>query len=87
MKLIPKIHELYVSKKVTISLPYRGKTRSIVYTITSVSGTEYSLDFGLRAIRYPCEIPRMESISINLKNEFPTKEQLKALKKLNKFTK
>lgn len=78
-----KINELYVSKKVTLIVPYRKKMREVVFMVTSYSGTEMRLEFELRAIKHPCDIPNMQTIHMKVTNEYPTKKLLKKNKKQN----
>ena len=79
-----KMNELYVSKRLTLVVPYRGKTREIQYMITGIFGTEIQMTAALKSIKYPCEIPKMQMIEIRLNNEFPTK---KLINEINKFKK
>lgn len=76
-----KMNELYVSKRLTLLVPYRGKTREIQYMITGVFGTEMQMTAALKSIKYPCEIPKMQMIEIRLNNEYPTQKLLKEIKK------
>jgi hypothetical protein len=69
-----------VSKQVTLLIPYRGKTREIPYIITDVYGTNMQMTAKLRAKRYPCAIPRMETFELRLNNEFPNQELIKKIK-------
>lgn len=80
MSVRKKINELYISKTVTLLVPYRGKTRRISYMVTGYFGTEFRLEFNLKSKRYPCQIPYLQNISMELNNEFPTKAQLKKIK-------
>lgn len=75
-----KMNELYITKKVTIVLPYRGKTREMQYVVIGYVGNQMKMSFYLKSIRYPCPIPKFENISIELENEFPIKSLLKKLK-------
>jgi hypothetical protein len=79
-----KMNELYVSKRLTLVVPYRGKTREIQYMITGVFGTEMQMTAALKSIKYPCEIPKMQMIEIRLNNEFPTKKLIKEIQKFKK---
>jgi len=72
-KKMPKMHELYVSKKVVLHIPYRVKTREIKYMITGVSGTDLYMEAQLVSMKFPCEIPKMNRIKLSMYNEFPTK--------------
>ena len=73
-KINKKINEVYISKKVILLIPYRNKTRRIVYIITDISGTDFQMTATLRAVKYPCEIPNLGRIEMQLNNEFPTKQ-------------
>jgi hypothetical protein len=83
MAQLKKINEIYVSKSLTLNVPYRGKIREISYMVTTISGTEFHIKAELRAKKYPCVIPNLQRITMELKNEFPTKAQLKSFKKHN----
>jgi hypothetical protein len=76
-----KINELYVTKRLTLAIPYRGKVRKIQYLITNISGTEMQITAKLKSTKYPCEIPKMHTIEIVLENEFPNEELLQLLRK------
>ena len=80
-----KMNELYVSKRLTLVVPYRGKTREIQYMITGVFGTEMQMTAAMRSIKYPCEIPKMHTIEIRLKNEFPSQKLIKEINKHKKY--
>jgi hypothetical protein len=73
------MNELYVSKKVTLLIPYRGKTREVPYLITGMFGTEFQVTAKLKSIKCPCEVPKLGNIELRLNNEFPTKTLLKQI--------
>ena len=81
MTVSRKINELYVSKQIVLSIPYRGKIRKISYIVCAVSGTAMQISLSLKSKKYPCEIPNMAKIDMELNNEFPTKKQMSILKK------
>ena len=75
-----KMNEIYISKKVTLIIPYRGKTREVAYCVTDIFGTAMQMTAKLKSIKYPCEIPNLSTVEIRLNNEFPTKSLLKKIK-------
>lgn len=75
-----KINELYISKEITLLVPFRRKTRRINYIVTGVFGTEMRIVLKLKSKSYPCQVPNLASIEMELKNEFPTKRQVAQMK-------
>jgi hypothetical protein len=72
----PFINELYVSKRITLVIPYRGKPKQIKYYIAGfVTPHEDSITFKLSAIKSPYVVPKnMKHIEITLENDFATKK-------------
>jgi len=82
--ILRSINELYVSKRITLTVPYRGKPKQIKYYITGfVTPHEDSITFKLRAFKSPFAVPKsMNHIEITVEHDFATREYPK-LKKLN----
>lgn len=79
MAVNKKMNEMYLSKQVTLILPYRGKTREINYLVVGVFGTQFQMTAKLKSKKFPCEIPHLENIEMRLNNEFPTKLLIKKI--------
>ena len=61
-----KINELYLTKCITISIPYRKKQRDIDYVVTGVFGNTSYLEVRLKSKKHPCEIPNMGIIEMKI---------------------
>jgi hypothetical protein len=75
-----KINELYVTKGVTISFPFKGDQKRIEYKVWHIYGDAMQITAVLKSINHPCEIPEMETIKITLDNEFPTRKLINQIK-------
>lgn len=78
-----KMNEVYVSKTVTLLIPYRGKMREVDYLVTDFYGTQFQMTATLKSKKYPCEIPHLNTIEMRLNNEFPNKSLIKKIKTNN----
>lgn len=81
MRINKKMNELYVGKSLTLLIPYRKKTRRVSYMVTGTFGTQFEMGLQLKSKKHPCEIPHLQLIEMELKNEFPTKKQMEIIRR------